>query len=117
MFSWRYLGVLVPGIGKMSSCFINYASVNCPVVQLFSSAMRFKESTSFRFFGKFSAENRGMLRRKSPSSKSSGDLYWPVSMPRPSGEYATVAIPSSRHVASKPSSGFLMSNENGLYSI
>ena len=43
---------------------------------------------------------------------------FPASKPRPSGEYATTGIPSSRAVASSPSfgSGFSMSSVNGEYS-
>lgn len=70
-FSSRYLIFLVPGIGMISSpCASSHANVSCPGVTFFFFAISASFSTNFRFLGKFSSENRGAMRRKSPSSKS-----------------------------------------------
>lgn len=52
----------------------------------------------------------------SPAVKASELLYAPVSIPRPSGQYAMIATPSSRHAASSPTSGRSISSVNGEYS-
>ena len=77
----------------------------------------FSASTSSRFLWKLSVLNRGANLRKSPSSKSFGLRRLPVKKPRPNGEYATVATPSSLQVFSKSIWGSSMSMLNGLYSI
>lgn len=46
-------------------------------------------------FAKASCSKRGMCLRQSPSERSSSNLNAPVSMPRPSGEYARMPMPSS----------------------
>lgn len=85
-FSSRYLIFLVPGIGMISSpCASSHAKVSCPGVTFFFFAISASFSTTFRFLGKFSSEKRGTTRRKSPFSKSLGDLYCPVMKPRPRG--------------------------------
>ena len=67
------LTLCVPGIGMTSSpCPSSQASVTCPAVTLCLSPIAFKLSTSFNILGKFSFEKRGISRRKSFSSKSSG---------------------------------------------
>ena len=116
-FSSKYLIFLVPGIGiTSSSCASSKASASCPgVIQCFLAISSIL-CTSLMFFGKFSAENLGANFRKSPSSKSSGDLYCPVRMPRPSGLYATIATPSSLQVSINPIWGSSISIANGLYS-
>lgn len=85
-FSSRYLIFLVPGMGMISSpCANNHASVSCPGVTFFLFAISASFSTNCIFLGKFSSENRGSMERKSPSSKSLGDLNCPVRKPRPRG--------------------------------
>lgn len=85
-FSSRYLILLVPGMGMISSpCANSHASVSCPGVTFFFFAISASFSTNCIFLGKFSSENRGATRRKSPSSKSVRDLYCPVRKPRPRG--------------------------------
>ncbi|KAH3662513.1 hypothetical protein OGAPHI_005765 [Ogataea philodendri] len=49
-----------------------------------------------------SEANRSKWCRMSPAGISFTDLIWPVRYPRPSGEYATTGIPSSRHVSITP---------------
>lgn len=58
-----------------------------------------------------------MPTRASPGPKSALDRYLPVMMPLPSGEYAKIEIPSSRHVARRfvPWASS-MSSVHGLYS-
>lgn len=52
----------------------------------------------------------------SPAVKASEFLYAPVSIPRPSGQYAMMETPSSRHAFSSPTSGRSISRQNGEYS-
>ncbi|RII04742.1 aldo/keto reductase [Alternaria sp. MG1] len=86
-FSSRRAALVVPGIGKMSSpCAINHAKVNWLGVTPLAFATSVICSTSLRFLGKFSALKRGANRRKSLSSKSSGPLRAPLSIPRFRGE-------------------------------
>lgn len=86
-FSSKYFIFFVPGMGMISGpCANSHARASCPDVQLFFFASSLISSTSFKFLGKFSAEKRGEYFLKSFSSKSAGDLYAPVNMPRPKGE-------------------------------
>lgn len=55
-----------------SPCASNHASATCPAVALCFSPILLRPSAIFKMFGKFSLEYRGTIRRKSPSSKSSG---------------------------------------------
>ena len=58
-----------------------------------------------------SSVKRGLLSRKSPSSKSSRLLIAPVKNPRPSGLYATKVIPSSLQTSKISRSGSRLHKE------
>lgn len=61
------------------------AKQTCPEEALLLNAISSNLWTIPRFLEKFSLENRGAIFRKSLSSKSSTDLYFPVMKPRPKG--------------------------------
>ncbi len=115
-FSSRLATRRVPGIGTTSSpCASTQASASWEGVTPLPSAICTTLSRTSRFLSKFSPWKRGELRRKSSSSKSSTDRIVPARNPRPSGEYGTKPIPSSRTVASTPLSS--TSRVNRLYSV
>jgi hypothetical protein len=86
-FSSRLAIRRVPGIGTTSSPWAStQASASWLGVTPLASAMATTRSSTSRFLAKFSPWNRGEVRRKSPSSKSSTERYLPERKPRPSGE-------------------------------
>src|SRR5665647_2129128 len=115
-FSCRLAIRRVPGIGTMS---VPWASTQARAswlgVMPLRSAMATTWPSTARFLTKFSPWKRGELRRKSSASKSSMLRIRPERKPRPSGEYGTKPIPSSRTVASTPSSS--TSRVNNEYSV
>src|SRR5450759_4235059 len=115
-FSCRLAIRRVPGIGTMS---VPWASTQARASWLGVTPLRSAMATTWpstaRFLAKFSPWKRGELRRKSSASKSSMLRIRPERKPRPSGEYGTKPIPSSRTVASTPSSS--TSRVNNEYSV
>lgn len=92
------------------------AKASWEVVHPSLSAISVNLLTKFKFFWKFSSEKRGKWIRESSSSKSARDLICPVKKPRPRGEYATIPMPSSRHVFRRSIWGLSMSSAHGEYS-
>ena len=74
----------------------SHASASCAGVHPFFFAITSTRATRSRFFWKLSPWNRGLVRRQSSGARSSSDRNRPVRNPRPSGLYATKAMPSCR---------------------
>ena len=72
-------------------------------------------SARARFLRKFSPVNRGLLRRQSSGERSSGLRKRPARNPRPRGLQATRAIPSSRRVGKRASSGSRVQSEYSFW--
>ena len=73
---FRTLTLRVPGIGiTCGPCARSQASVTCPAEALCFTPTCLISSTTLSTLGKFSFEYRGMMRLRSPSSKSSGLVY------------------------------------------
>src|SRR5580693_4710870 len=77
---------LVPGIGTTSSGWANsQAKASCPGRQPLSAASSARAATGSRLVARLSAENRGLLARKSLESNVSPGFNTPVSGDRPNG--------------------------------
>ncbi len=137
---FRTLTLRVPGMGMTSGpCARSQASVTCPAEALCFTPICLISSTTLSTLGKFSFEYRGIMRRRSLSSKSSGLVcettppflrsslcsgtnkyvrrtYLPVRSPLPSGEYANTVTPSSRAACRAPIFGSSPSRVKGEYS-
>lgn len=102
-FSSKYLILFVPGIGIISSpCFNTQANASWLLVTPFFFPISTRVSTISRLLAKFLGTlYQFMKRRASSAVRLSIERTSPLSMPRPSGEYATVPTPSSRHIFGK----------------
>src|SRR5258705_8403297 len=99
-FSRTYATRLVPGIGTTSNgCANSQAKASCPGRHPLSAASLARAATGSRLVARLSAENRGLLARKSLESNGSPGFSPPVSADRPNGLNGTNVMPSSRHVA------------------
>ena len=76
IFSSQYLTVLLPGSGMMSGAVARSQAIVtwAAVALLCALPMAVRASTRALMRGKLAAENLGIMRRKSFSSKSSGDF-------------------------------------------
>mmetsp|Transcript_31852 Transcript_31852/g.53522 ORF Transcript_31852/g.53522 Transcript_31852/m.53522 type:complete len:281 (-) Transcript_31852:649-1491(-) len=101
-FSCRCLMLHVPGMGTTSApCACTHANASWPIVHPFDSAIGLSSSTSCKFFSKCSSDIFGIPKRRkscSPKASSLRERSAPVKNPLPSGEYATILMPSSRQV-------------------
>ena len=75
----------------------SHASASWPGVTSRSAAISRTRSTSSRFLSKFAPWKRGLLRRKSPSARSSGEAIAPDRKPRPSGRVGDEADAELAH--------------------
>src|SRR6476620_11921238 len=99
-FSRTYATRLVPGIGTTSNGWANsHANASCPGRQPLLAASSARAATGTRLVARLSAENRGLLARKSLESNVSPGFNTPVRADRPNGLNGTNVMPSSRHVA------------------
>ena len=115
-FCSRYSRRLVPGIGTRSSPWAStQASASCAGVMLLllGDLGDLRRELQVRV-EVLAGEARTVAGGSRPASRSSGDLKRPDRKPRPSGEYGTKPIPSSRQVGSTPFSG---SRDHSEYSV
>ena len=97
---------VVPGMGTIQGfCAISHASAIWAGVARFRSAHVLTSSTSFRFWGRFSGENRDSPLRMSPSANRVLASMAPVRNPTPSGLHGTKPMPSSSQSGMTTSSG------------